>query len=91
MSFGRSTSAKQALRHVANRCGARQQRRTTLLRITGERQGEHVHRLTPHRVSTLLALEVKSDGKTAAAQESAGSDPTDGSRQRLLGRGTDCQ
>ena len=34
MSFGRSTSAKPALRHVANRCGARQQRRTTFLRTT---------------------------------------------------------
>jgi len=35
MSFGRSTSAKPALRHVANRYGARQQRRTTFLRTTG--------------------------------------------------------
>ena len=39
MNFGRSTSAKPALRHVTNRYGVRQEGRTTFLRTTADSRG----------------------------------------------------
>jgi hypothetical protein len=40
------------------------------------------------RIPAVLALEIQADGKTAAAEGPATADPSDGGRERDVGRGT---